>query len=76
MIVSSMIHSARPTVSPAATIVFCFGLLYLKSGDGRTDGQLVRKQLSLPAVTLGWPSGSIQALYKLVRQLKNGSHLI
>ena len=24
-----------------------------------TDGQYVRKQLSLPAVTLGWPGGSI-----------------
>ena len=25
-----------------------------------TDGQLVRKQLALPAVTLGWPSESIK----------------
>ena len=35
--VSTMIHSARPTVSPVATIVFCcFVLLDLKS-TGRTD---------------------------------------
>ena len=39
-----MIHSARPTVTPVANIVFfCFVLLDLKSGDvltyayGRTD---------------------------------------
>ena len=32
-----MIHSARPTVSPVANIVFCcFVYLDLKSGDGRT----------------------------------------
>ena len=35
--VSSMIHSARPTVTPVENIVFhCFVLLDLKSGDGRT----------------------------------------
>ena len=35
-----MIHSARPTVSPVATIIFCcFVLLDVKSGDGRTDEQ-------------------------------------
>ena len=28
----------------------------------RTYGQHVRKQLSLPAVTLGWPSGSINQI--------------
>ena len=55
-----MIHSARPIVTPVANIVFCcFVLLDLKTGDGRTDEQHVRKQLSLPAVALGWPSGSI-----------------
>ena len=33
-----MIHSARPTVSPVETIIFCcFVLLDLKSGDGRVD---------------------------------------
>ena len=38
--VSSMTHSARPTVSPVATIVFCcFVLLDLKSGDGRQYGR-------------------------------------
>ena len=32
-----MIHSARPTVSPVANIVFCcFVFLDLKRGDGRT----------------------------------------
>ena len=46
--VSSMIHSARPTVSSVATIVFCcFVFLDLKSGDRRTYGQHVRKQWSL-----------------------------
>ena len=49
-----MIHSSRPTVSPVANIVFCFALLDLNSGDGRTYGQHVRKQLSLPTVTVGW----------------------
>ena len=62
--VSSMMHSARPIVTPVANIVFyCFVFLDLKIGDvrtyGWTYGQHVRKQLSLPAVTLGWPSGSI-----------------
>ena len=33
-----MIHSARPTVSPVATIILCcFVVLDLKSGDVRTD---------------------------------------
>ena len=54
-----MIHSARPIVTPVANIVFCcYVFLDLKSGDGRTDGQHVRKEWSLPAMTLGWPSGS------------------
>ena len=40
-----MIHSARPTVTPVATIAFCcFVLLDLKSGDEGTYGQHVRKQ--------------------------------
>ena len=35
-----MIHSARPIVTPVATIVlYCFVFLDLKSGDGRTDGR-------------------------------------
>ena len=39
-----MIHPARPTGSPVATIVFCcFVLLDLKSGDGRTVGEHVQK---------------------------------
>ena len=35
-------------------LLFCFSRF--ENTDGRTDGQHVRKQLSLPAVTLGWPS--------------------
>ena len=36
--VSSMIHSARPTVSPVAIIISCcFVLLDFKSGDRWTD---------------------------------------
>ena len=56
-----MIHSARPTVSPVANnIVFDWNLFcFVKSGDVRTDGKDVRKQWSLPAVTVGRPSGSI-----------------
>ena len=37
VMVSSMIHSARPMVTPAAKIAFCFVFLDLKSGDVRTD---------------------------------------
>ena len=43
--VSSMIHSARPIVTPVAIIIFCcFVFIDLKRGDGRTYGQYVRKQ--------------------------------
>ena len=39
----------------------CFHIVrFWKVGtDGRTKGRHVRKQWSLPTVTLGWPSGSI-----------------
>ena len=37
-------------------LLFCFARF--EKGDGRTDGQHMQKQLSLPVVTLGWPSGS------------------
>ena len=37
----------------------CYHFVFLKSLDGRTDGRHVRKQWSLPAVTVGWQSGSI-----------------
>ena len=58
-----MIQSDRPIVTPVTNIVFCcFVFPDLKSGDGRTDGKHVRKQWSLPAVTLGWPSGSIKLI--------------
>ena len=66
--VSSIIHSARPTVLPVAIIVFCcIVLLDLNSGDRRMYGRMYglmngrttcAKKLSLPAVTVGWPSGS------------------
>ena len=46
-----MIHSARPTVSPVANIVFALNLFCFEKW-GRTDGH-VQKQLSLPAVTVG-----------------------
>ena len=54
-----MIHSARPTVSPVANIVFFDLFCYI--WKVWTDGQHVRKQLSLPAMNVGWPSGSIVA---------------
>ena len=40
----------------------CFIFLDLRNRDGRMDGQHAQKQLSLPTVTLGWPSGSINEL--------------
>ena len=53
-----MIHSARPTVLPVVTIVFCcFVLLDMKSGDGRTT---CAKTMITTAVIVGWPSGSNQ----------------
>ena len=67
--VSSMIHLARPIVTPVANIVFyCFVFLDLKNEDGwtcrrtdmQTDVQHVQKQLSIPTVTVGWPGGSNQ----------------
>ena len=72
--VLSMIHSARPKVTPVANIAFCrYVFLDLRSARARayvqTDGQYVRKQLSIPAVTLGWPSGSISKNTSLHFQL-------
>ena len=45
----------------------CFQLLCFSGFEkwGRTDGH-VRKQLSLPAVAFGWPSGSIKILFGLI----------
>ena len=76
--VSSMIHSTRPKVSPDwANIVFCcFVCLDLKSGDGRTDGQHVRKQWSLPAVTVGWPSGSISVMFLCLYKWSGSYHVL
>ena len=58
--VSSMIHSARPIVTPVANIgCFCFVFLDLKSGDGRTDVRTTCAKTMIPDfVTSGWPSGS------------------
>ena len=52
--------STRPdsTVSPVATIVFCFVLLDLKSGDGRTDNN------DHYGRDCGWSSGSISSSYR------------
>ena len=50
-----MITSARPTVSPVATIVFCcFVLLDLKSGDGRTDNMCENNDHYRPWLWVGW----------------------
>ena len=42
-------------------LLFCFSRF---EKWGRTEGEHVRKQLSLPSVTLGWPSGSIHFFLK------------
>ena len=48
-LVSSMIHSARPMVTPVASIVYCcFVFLDLKSGDGRTDGRTTCAKIVIP----------------------------
>ena len=52
--VSSKIHSARPTVSPVATIIFyLFVLLDLKSGDGRTDNMCKNNDHYRPGLWVG-----------------------
>ena len=59
--VSTMIHSARPTVTPVANIVFCcFVLLDLKSGDGRTT---CAKTMIPTGRGCGLASGSIGGFY-------------
>ena len=55
-----MIHSARSTVSPVSWALCCFDRFWKVGTDGRTDGQHVQKQWSLPAVTMGRPVGSIE----------------
>ena len=60
--VSSMIHSTRPTVTSVPNIVFAWKMFCFEKWrrtDGRTNARLVQKQWSLPAVTVGRPSGSI-----------------
>ena len=60
--VSSMIHSARPTVSPVATIIFCcFVLLDLKSTDGRTNGRTTCAKIM---ITTGRDCGSADWIKK------------
>ena len=51
---SSMIHLARPTVSPVANIVFAWNLFCFESGDVRTNGR---------HVIVGWPRGSLFQLH-------------
>ena len=65
--VSSMIHSARPTVISGSENCFrlTFVLFWKVVTDGRTNGRLLQIQWSLPAVTVGWRSGSIWWLYLL-----------
>ena len=50
-------------------LLFCFSRF---EKWGWTDGQHVRKQLYLPALTLGWPSGSIFKILIFTQQ--NISH--
>ena len=63
--VSSMIHSAKPTVSLVVNIALAWNLFrFAKFWKVGTDdvcmyGQHVQKQWSLSAVTMGRPSGSI-----------------
>ena len=48
--VSSMIHSARPAVSPVANIafaLFCFARFWKVGMDGHSDGRHVQKQWSI-----------------------------
>ena len=57
--VSSMIHSARPTVSPVANIVFalfCFARFCKVGTDGRTK---CAKTMIPTGRDLGWSCGSI-----------------
>ena len=57
---SSMIHSTKLTVSPVVNIVFAWKLFCItRLWNVGTDRQHVRKQLSLPVVTVVRPSGSI-----------------
>ena len=57
-----MMHSAKPTVSPIANIVFtlfCFARFLKVGTDGRTDGRKhMRNSLSQSVGAAGRPSGS------------------
>ena len=50
-----MIHSARPTVSLVVNIDLLEICFVLKSADRLH----IQKQLTLPAMTVGWPGESI-----------------
>ena len=73
-----MIHSAGPPVSPVMDIVFVWNLFYFEKWgrtDRRTIERHVQKQWSLPAVTVGRPSGSKRkqfAIFFLKVVSKNG----
>ena len=69
-----MIHSARPTVSPVANIVFAWHLFCFVKFI-RTDGRHVQKQWSLPAVTVGRPRGSIFSLFFPAAETQDSANL-
>ena len=65
--VSSMNHSARPTVPPGATIIFCcFVLLDLKSGDGTDVRTNVRTTCAKIIITTGRDCGPAEWINKKV----------
>ena len=77
--VSSMIHSTRPTVIASSgqyfRLIFVLFRYILKSGEGRTDGQHVRKQWSLLAVTVGWVGLEDQNVKRRYRASSVNLHL-
>ena len=77
--VSSVIHSARPTVSPVATIIICcFVLLDLKSGDGRAYGRTTCAKIM---ITTGRDCGSAEwinksTVFKVTHQARRQSRAL
>ena len=62
--VSSMNHSARPTVSPVVNIVFAWNLFCFEKW-GRTDNMCKNNDHYRAAVTVGWPRGSTTSSSKI-----------
>ena len=54
----------------------CFLLFCFSRFEKCTDGQRVRKQLYLPEVTWGWPSGSKKALKMSLQYMVTYCYLI